>query len=127
VLLLQPKTKVRETRFNEQSWEGVDDGLFERLRILRREVAGERGVPAYVLFGDATLRDMARLRPGSPVAFLNVRGVGERKLADFGQRFLQLIVSYCRANGLTLDAAPGSRPQQKPARMIRQGRAKPKR
>ena len=126
VLLLQPKTKVRKTRFNEQSWEGVDDGLFERLRILRREVAGERGVPAYVLFSDATLRDMARLRPGSPAAFLNVRGVGERKLADFGQRFLQLIVSYCRANGLTVDAAPGSRPQVRPARIIRQARAKPK-
>jgi ATP-dependent DNA helicase RecQ len=49
--------------------------------------ADERRVPAYVLFSDATLRDMARVRPGSPAALLNVRGVGERKLADLGQRF----------------------------------------
>jgi ATP-dependent DNA helicase RecQ len=112
VRLLQPRTKVRKTRFDEKSWEGVDRGLFERLRILRREVADERGVPAYVLFSDATLRDMARVRPGSPTALLNVRGVGERKLADLGQRFLEQIASYCSANALTLDAIVGSRPRR---------------
>ncbi|MGH7767545.1 MAG: RecQ family ATP-dependent DNA helicase, partial [Candidatus Binatia bacterium] len=71
VRLLQPRTKVGKTRFDEKSWEGVDRGLFERLRALRREVADERRVPAYVLFSDATLRDMARIRPGSPAALLN--------------------------------------------------------
>jgi len=103
VRLLQPKTKVRKTRFDEKSWESVDPGLFEALRALRRQLADQRGVPAYVLFNDATLRDMARLRPGSPDAFLGIRGVGERKLADFGQRFLEVIVTYCRENRLPLD------------------------
>jgi ATP-dependent DNA helicase RecQ len=110
VRLLQPRTKIGKTRFDEKSWEGVDRGLFERLRALRREVADERRVPAYVLFSDATLRDMARVRPGSPAALLNVRGVGERKLADLGQRFLEQIASYCSANALPLDATVGSRP-----------------
>ena len=55
------------------------------LRALRRELAAERGVPAYVVFDDATLRDMARIRPGSPGTLLNIRGVGEKKLADIGQ------------------------------------------
>jgi ATP-dependent DNA helicase RecQ len=105
VRLLQPERKVRKTRFDQKSWEAVDRGLFESLRSLRREVAAERRVPAYVLFSDATLRDMARARPGSPAAFLNVRGVGERKLADFGERFLERITAYCRAKGLPLDAA----------------------
>ena len=59
VRLLKPKKEVRKTRFDQESWEGVDRGLFESLRSLRREVAEERGVPAYVLFSDATLRDMA--------------------------------------------------------------------
>ena len=72
-------------------------GLFESLRNLRRQLAAERTVPAYVLFSDATLRDMARVRPGSPTALLGIRGVGERKLADLGQRFLELIATYCRA------------------------------
>jgi ATP-dependent DNA helicase RecQ len=103
VQLLQPKTKVKKTRYDEKSWESVDTGLFEKLRTLRRQLAQERRVPAYVLFSDATLRDMARTRPGSPGAMLNIRGVGERKLADLGQHFLEAIVAYCRHNRLPLD------------------------
>jgi ATP-dependent DNA helicase RecQ len=100
VRLVQPKEKIQKTRFDEMSWEGVDPGLFEHLRNLRREIASERNVPAYVVFSDATLRDMARLRPTSPAALLNVRGVGEKKLADLGQRFVEEIQTYCRANDI---------------------------
>ncbi len=109
VRLLQPKVKVRKTRFDEKSWERVDTGLFESLRTLRRQLADQRGVPAYVLFSDATLRDMAHLRPGSPQALLGVRGVGERKLADIGQRFLELIETYCRDKRLPMDVAVDDR------------------
>jgi ATP-dependent DNA helicase RecQ len=112
VRLLQPKSEVAKTRFDEESWEGVDRGLFESLRELRRQIADERGVPAYVIFGDATLRDMARARPGSRTTFLNVRGVGERKMADLGQRFLEHIAGYCRVHELALDAALGGRPRR---------------
>jgi ATP-dependent DNA helicase RecQ len=77
--------------------------LFEALRSLRRKLADQRGVPAYVLFNDATLRDMARTRPGSPGSLLNIRGVGEKKLADIGQPFLEAISSYCREKRLALD------------------------
>jgi ATP-dependent DNA helicase RecQ len=100
---LQPKAKVKKTRIDEKSWESVDSGLFETLRNLRRRLAAERGVPAYVLFSDATLREMARVRPGSPSALLEIRGVGERKLADLGERFLKVISAYCRENRLPLD------------------------
>jgi ATP-dependent DNA helicase RecQ len=103
VQLLQPKIKVKKTRYDEQSWDSVDTGLFEVLRSLRRKLAEERGVPAYVLFNDATLRDMARSRPGSASALLSIRGVGERKLADLGERFLEVISTYCRENRLPLD------------------------
>jgi ATP-dependent DNA helicase RecQ len=116
VRLLQPKAAVTKTRFDEQSWEGVDHGLFESLRSLRRQLADERGVPAYILFSDATLRDMARVCPGSPTALRRIRGVGERKLADLGHRFLELIATYCRANGLPLDTAVGSHPRAERAR-----------
>ncbi|HZD41047.1 MAG TPA: RecQ family ATP-dependent DNA helicase, partial [Terriglobales bacterium] len=103
VQLLQPKTKVKTTRYDEKSWESVDAGLFEALRSLRRKLAEERGVPAYVLFNDATLRDMARLRPGSRDTLLSIRGVGERKLSDLGELFLETISDYCREKRLPLD------------------------
>ncbi len=103
VRLLEPQTKVKKTRIDENSWASVDAGLFEKLRVLRRQLAEQRGIPAYVLFSDATLRDMARLRPGTPSALLGIRGVGERKLADIGQRFLDAIAGYCREHRLPLD------------------------
>jgi ATP-dependent DNA helicase RecQ len=103
VQLLQPKIKIRKTRYSEKSWEAIDTGLFEALRTLRRKLAEERGVPAYVLFNDATLRDMARLKPGSTEALLGIRGVGDRKLADLGDRFLKTIADYCREKRLPLD------------------------
>jgi ATP-dependent DNA helicase RecQ len=103
VRLLQPKTKIKKSRIAQDSWANVDSRLFEELRNLRRRLAVERGVPAYVLFNDATLREMARARPGSPDALRTIRGVGERKLADLGAPFLQAIANYCRDNRLPLD------------------------
>jgi ATP-dependent DNA helicase RecQ len=106
VRLVQPKTGgLVKTRVEAASWEGVDQGLFESLRSLRRAVADERGVPPYVIFSDATLREMARLRPGSSAAFLSLRGVGEHKLADHGPRFLAHVAAYCRDHGLEVDSA----------------------
>src|SRR4029077_6329163 len=113
VRLLQPKAKVKKTRIDEKSWEGVDTGLFEPLRNLRRQLADERRVPSYVLFSDATLRDMARLRPGSPEALLAIRGAGERKVADLGPRFLEAIAEYCKSHGLTLNVTANGRTSRK--------------
>ncbi|MBM4262484.1 MAG: DNA helicase RecQ [Deltaproteobacteria bacterium] len=109
VRLLQAKEKVTKTRVDEHSWEGVDSGLFEHLRNLRREIASERNVPAYVIFSDATLRDMARLRPNSTAAMLGVRGVGDKKLADLGERFVNEIKRYCQNEGRKLESEPASR------------------
>ncbi len=82
------------------SWEGVDPGLFEALRELRRKIAAESSVPAYIVFGDRNLRDMARLRPATPAGFLGVSGVGEAKKDRYGDRFLELIKDYCASHGL---------------------------
>jgi ATP-dependent DNA helicase RecQ len=118
VRLLQPKTTVTKSPVDEKSWAGVDHGLFERLKSLRRKIADERGVPAYVLFSDATLREMATLRPGSAAGLLAIRGIGERKLVDLGQRFLELIVDYCRASGLPVNmtARPNTPAREKSRR-----------
>ena len=103
VRLVQPKESVGRTAVDENAWAGVDRGLFETLRALRRRLAQERSVSAYVIFSDATLREMARSRPGSPGSLARVRGVGERKLADLGTQFLAHIATYCQAHDLALD------------------------
>jgi ATP-dependent DNA helicase RecQ len=66
-------------------------GLFEQLRAWRAGVAKEQGVPAYVIFHDATLREIAALRPSSLAELGNVGGVGETKLARYGQQVLDTV------------------------------------
>jgi ATP-dependent DNA helicase RecQ len=85
---------VRRSRAAVESWEGVDRDLFERLRILRRDLAAERGVPAYVIFGDATLRELARCQPTTLAELAGVRGVGQKKLVDLGPAFLAAIRAW---------------------------------
>jgi ATP-dependent DNA helicase RecQ len=80
-----------KSRAESESWQDVDRDLFERLRAVRLEIARSRGVPPYVIFHDATLREMARLRPGSMDALLSVKGVGTRKADDLGDVFLAAI------------------------------------
>jgi len=79
------------SRAEEESWQDVDHALFDRLRAVRLEIARERGVPPYVIFHDATLREMARLRPRSLDELLGVKGVGVRKADDLGDAFLAAI------------------------------------
>jgi ATP-dependent DNA helicase RecQ len=68
-----------------------DAALLDRLRDLRRELAAAEGVPAYVIFHDRSLIDMAARKPASLDAFAEVHGVGEAKLAKYGNRFLAAI------------------------------------
>jgi ATP-dependent DNA helicase RecQ len=65
--------------------------LFERLRAWRVEAARRHGVPAYVIFHDATLREIARLRPASPDALRGIAGIGARKLEAYGEAILGLV------------------------------------
>ena len=65
--------------------------VFERLRAWRRDTAAEHGVPAYVIFHDATLKEIARVRPGSLVELSGIAGVGERKLEAYGGEILGLV------------------------------------
>jgi ATP-dependent DNA helicase RecQ len=106
--LLRPAkaAKAAKPRAAADSWEGVDRGLFDELRRLRHEKAAAQNVPAYIVFGDAALRDMARRRPSTLAGFRHVRGVGEKKLADHGQAFIDRITAYCRANEVPMDVEP---------------------
>ena len=86
----QKEQKVPQTRAQTQD----DSTLFEALRTLRRELADAEGVPAYVVFSDATLRDMATKKPQDEQEFLDVSGVGEFKLKKYGKIFLNKIAQF---------------------------------
>ncbi len=75
-----------------------DEILFERLRTLRKQLADARQVPAYVVFGDATLRQMARAYPTHLGAMEGITGVGEKKRAEFGEIFAQAIATFLETN-----------------------------
>jgi ATP-dependent DNA helicase RecQ len=87
----------------EDSWQGVDRGLFEALRTVRYRLARERGVAAYIVFADSALRDMARRRPSTRGAFLRVNGVGQKKLEQYGSAIIEAIRDYCKSHSLEMD------------------------
>ncbi len=104
--VLRGQTRVTYARREEQAEPTVrrkaaerrnvapEDSLFEALRRLRAELAKAEGVPAYVVFSNATLADMAVKRPADMVDFLDVSGVGEYKAARYGRAFLKAIQNW---------------------------------
>ena len=95
VLMYRPRTRaIKRSKSDLESWEGVDEGLFEHLRLIRRDLASKHSVPAYVIFSDATLRDMARLQPNDEPSMLAVHGIGKTKYKKFGKMFLGAIADY---------------------------------
>ena len=71
-----------------------DRELFDRLRGVRKRLAGERNVPPYIIFSDRTLQEMSALQPASAEAMRAVTGVGEVKLRRYGEAFLAEIRSF---------------------------------
>jgi ATP-dependent DNA helicase RecQ len=80
-------------RIEVESWEGVDRSAFERLRAMRLDIARSRGVPPYVIFHDATLRELARVKPRTLGELAGVYGMGTRKIESFGDVVLQTLGS----------------------------------
>lgn len=97
LLALPPRRARKDGRFGRRERDEINpvgDPLFEALRELRRALAAEAGVPPYVIFHDATLREMALARPANLSALGEVGGVGARKLAAYGDAFLNVIRQY---------------------------------
>ncbi len=92
VVLVEPRTgKTKVTKVETDDWEGVDRDLFERLRRWRRRIAETRGKPAWTILDDKALRTICREKPASPAALLSCKGIGEKRLADFGTAILDLV------------------------------------
>ncbi|MBE0501664.1 MAG: RecQ family ATP-dependent DNA helicase, partial [Desulfuromonadales bacterium] len=97
LLLPKPRTKQAPAAKKENKKRGglkYDETLFDLLRKLRKKFADEQGVPPYVIFGDASLTEMAARKPRSSLEFLSINGVGKHKLDRYGDSFLDTISAY---------------------------------
>ena len=92
--LAVPRLEFKPDKKAKHAPVNYDRTLFVRLKHLRKVLAEEHGVPPYVVFSDATLVDMASKLPTSTSAMLNISGVGQTKLARYGEAFMQLIDDY---------------------------------
>ncbi len=81
---------------NGQSLSGADASLFEALKAIRRALATEKKVPAYVVFADKTLLDMVCLKPQSRDQMAMVHGVGAAKLEQYGEAFLKVVIEHLK-------------------------------
>ena len=99
----------RARKERQEDWEmpAKDEPLWQALRTCRMTLADEAGVPPYVIFHDATLKEFVRTRPSTPEAMLQLHGVGQAKLERYGGAFLEIIATESIAGE---DYRPGKQP-----------------
>ncbi|MEX1049865.1 MAG: DNA helicase RecQ [Akkermansiaceae bacterium] len=98
VLLTRPLSLPRDKALHRSGDIPCDPGLFEHLRVLRKELADARNVPSYVVFSDVTLRHFSRNYPEADAALLGIPGVGEKKREDYGEAFLEAVRDWLSEN-----------------------------
>lgn len=91
VLKGEEKVFVQEAKMEKKETEDYDEGMFERLRELRKTLAEQQGVPPYVIFSDRTLRELAASKPQTKSDMLRIHGIGEKKFEQYGEIFLECI------------------------------------
>jgi ATP-dependent DNA helicase RecQ len=98
--------------FEPSARQDFDQSLFDELRQTRRRLADEKGVPPYMIFGDKTLQEMARVYPQTKERMAGIFGVGKEKLAKYGEIFLQAVRAYAEPRGY-LEMMVAAVPSQK--------------
>lgn len=87
------KAKIAKERESSTS---SDNSLFEKLRALRLKIARDEGIPAYLIFNDATLKEMEKERPMTDDEFMQINGVGRKKMQDYGFQFIKEIIAFSK-------------------------------
>ncbi|MGA8572849.1 MAG: DNA helicase RecQ [Desulfobaccales bacterium] len=100
------KSKGKSPQPSDAAEAGYDEGLFEQLRLLRKKIADEKRVPPYVVFADRALRQMAFYLPQNEENFSKISGVGQEKLRQYGQIFIEEIRTYAQKNKLSTKPIP---------------------
>ena len=97
-LVLDNKITVYRRIDEKITFDYYDDPLFDRLNQLRDEIAKEEDVAPYIVFSDVTLLEMAEFKPKNRWEMLKIRGVGNQKFKNYGEKFLKLILEYTGEN-----------------------------
>jgi ATP-dependent DNA helicase RecQ len=101
----RPQAKAQRTK-RMDSLTGLEKELFGLLRELRRQQSLNQSVPAYVVFGDASLIEMSARRPSTLNEFHKIIGVGRQKLESYGQIFVDAISDFCNSKDIATDIEP---------------------
>ncbi|MBO19947.1 MAG: DNA helicase RecQ [Chloroflexi bacterium] len=112
-----PAARQSALNQNGERETAYDTRLFDELAALRLQLATEREVPAYVIFGNKALQQMAFHTPQTEAEFAKISGVGDAKLREFSEPFLKVITEYLRANGQ--EVAPERVPVNAPKKKVR--------
>lgn len=102
VSVLKNKEKVYQKVEKKKAKAVKDNGLFEILRTLRKEISEREKVPPYIVFTDSTLREMSEYFPVDKKEMINIKGVGESKLNKYGEEFMEAIKNYMQENNIEL-------------------------
>lgn len=94
LLMKLPREEAEEKPVSREKEEPANPALFEELRALRKELAASLGVPAYVVFADASLREMCAKLPVTNAEFMGISGVGSMKTERYGRQFIRVIKKY---------------------------------
>ena len=105
--LSRPKRAEERSSTTRRATLDYDQALFDELREMRRQLASERKVPPYIIFGDTTLQEMAYYIPQSRESLSRITGVGKVKIEQLGEAFLSVICGYASSNNLEERAKPG--------------------
>jgi ATP-dependent DNA helicase RecQ len=98
-------TRAKKAGPNDLALSAPEEAIFEALRAWRRDIAKDRGVPPYVILNDASLRELAHVRPAHMDGLLTVKGIGESKAQAFGDSLLALVREHAEAQSLPLSEA----------------------
>jgi ATP-dependent DNA helicase RecQ len=109
LFLAKPKLEAEISSARSAANLEYDLMLFEQLRAVRKRLADAKGVPPFIIFGDAALQQMAFYLPQRRESFSRISGVGNEKLAQFSEDFLAVIRDYTRQNGLAERGIPSLR------------------
>lgn len=101
-VLKQGEKVFQKIRKKKEKQFVIDDSLFQVLRTLRKQISEKEKVPPYIIFADSTLKELSEHLPMSLEEMLQIKGIGESKLAKYGQVFLEAIKSYAEEKGLVI-------------------------
>lgn len=111
VLLMKPQVESRKLATGPEKYTPFNMTLFNILREVRRVLASEQNLPPYIIFSDASLKEMATYYPRTKEEFSQIKGVGDQKLNQYGNIFIEEINNYCTPLGLkSKEALPKKKP-----------------